>query len=129
MIIETKIYSFDAEVTLTQIFRNEKNISVETFYCFPTKITSGIIDSFLARIDDRNIVHIKDVVTNDNDGLHLDDSFCSFEHYEKLKENFIFTIGSLSSSQECTIYITYHNKLKCLSSSNIQLIIPMIIAP
>ncbi|CAF2932875.1 unnamed protein product [Rotaria sp. Silwood2] len=129
MIIKAKIYSFDARVTLTQVFRNNADTSVETVYCFPAKTTAGTIYLLLAHIDDQDIVEIKDVQSNYNNILHQNDDACLFERKEKLQDNFIVKVGSLSPSQECTIYITYDTKLEFLPSSNIQFIVPMIITP
>ncbi|CAF3332759.1 unnamed protein product [Rotaria sp. Silwood2] len=53
--VETYIRSFSADVTIRQIFRNDEDKPIEAVYCFPIEEQAAIY-SFIARIDDREIV-------------------------------------------------------------------------
>ncbi|CAF5004267.1 unnamed protein product [Rotaria sp. Silwood1] len=54
--VDAKIYSFAADVTITQVFENDESMPVEAVYCFPVEENAAIY-SFIARIDDeREIV-------------------------------------------------------------------------
>ncbi|CAF3246697.1 unnamed protein product [Rotaria sp. Silwood2] len=54
--VDTKIHSFAADVTITQIFQNDESVPVEAVYCFPVEENAAIY-GFVARIDDeREIV-------------------------------------------------------------------------
>ncbi|CAF4432079.1 unnamed protein product [Rotaria sp. Silwood2] len=54
--VDTKIHSFAADVTITQVFQNDESVPVEAVYCFPVEENAAIY-GFVARIDDeREIV-------------------------------------------------------------------------
>src|SRR5271156_2642625 len=53
--VEATIRSFAADVTITQVFRNDETKPIEAVYCFPIEEQAAIY-SFTARIDDREIV-------------------------------------------------------------------------
>ncbi|CAF4318423.1 unnamed protein product, partial [Adineta steineri] len=52
--VTATIRSFAADVSITQLFRNEETTPIEAVYCFPIEEQAAIY-SFIARIDDREI--------------------------------------------------------------------------
>jgi hypothetical protein len=53
--VEATIHSFAADVTITQVFRNDEKTPFGAVYCFPIEEQAAIY-SFIARINDRVIV-------------------------------------------------------------------------
>ena len=53
--VEATIRSFAADVTITQVFRNDETRPIEAVYCFPIEEQAAVY-AFRARIDDREIV-------------------------------------------------------------------------
>ena len=53
--VEATIRSFAADVTITQVFRNDETTPIEVVYCFPIEEQAAVY-AFRARIDDREIV-------------------------------------------------------------------------
>jgi hypothetical protein len=52
--VKETIRSFAADVTITQVFRNDETKPIEAVYCFPIEEHAAVY-SFTARIDDREI--------------------------------------------------------------------------
>jgi hypothetical protein len=53
--IAATIHSFAADVTITQVFRNDESTPIEAVYCFPIEEQAAIY-SFVAHINGRVIV-------------------------------------------------------------------------
>jgi len=93
--IETIIRSLTANVTITQVFRNNQSTSIETVYYFPVEKQ----DNYTVT------VHINGIDT--------------------LKQNnSVIDIGSLAPSEECIITVTYTSKLRYIHESMIQFVVP-----
>jgi hypothetical protein len=124
--IESTIRSFAADVTITQIFRNDENQSIVAVYYFPIEEQSAICN-FTARIDDREIVaqlkETREGQIEHNDGTYL------LEQHEELEDNFIINIGVLPPSKECIIIISYVTELDLVQGSIIRFVIPASLAP
>ncbi|CAF5106728.1 unnamed protein product, partial [Rotaria sp. Silwood1] len=106
--VESYIRSFAADVTIKQIFRNDEDKPIEAVYCFPIEEQAAIY-SFIARIDDREIVaqlkEKKKAQQEYTDALRQGHGAYLLEQDEKSQDNFIINIGALSSGKECHISI------------------------
>jgi len=121
--IESTIRSFAADVTITQIFRNDEHKSIEGIYYFPIDEQAAIYN-FTARIDDRKIVaQLKENREGQIDGTYL------LEQNDEFEDNFIINIGVLPPSKECIIIISYVTELDLVQGSIIRFVIPASIAP
>ncbi|CAF4005964.1 unnamed protein product [Rotaria sp. Silwood1] len=130
--IEATIRAFAADVTITQVFRNDEKTPIEAVYCFPIEEQAAIY-TFVARIDDREIVaqlkEKKEAQREYNDALQQGHGAYLLEQDEKSQDNFIINVGALPPSKECTITIGYVTELDLVQGSTIQFVIPTTIAP
>ncbi|CAF3495705.1 unnamed protein product, partial [Rotaria sp. Silwood2] len=96
--------SFAADVTIRQIFRNDEDKPIEAVYCFPIEEQAAIY-SFIARIDDREIVaqlkEKKEAQQEYTDALQQGHGAYLLEKDEKSQDNFIINIGALLPGKEC----------------------------
>ncbi|UJR35008.1 hypothetical protein I4U23_027784 [Adineta vaga] len=130
--VNAKIHSFGADVTITQIFRNDETKAIEAVYCFPIEEKAAIY-SFHARIDDREIsAQLKEKQEAQQDysnALQQGHGAYLFEQDENSQDNFIINVGALPPSKECTIMISYVTELEFVQGSTIRFVIPTTIAP
>jgi hypothetical protein len=130
--VNATIHSFAADVTITQVFRNEETNPIEAVYCFPIEEQAAIY-SFLARIDDREIhaeLKEKEQAQREyNDALQQGHGAYLLEQDEKSHDNFIINVGALPPSKECTITISYVTELDFVQDSTIRFVVPTTIAP
>ncbi|CAF2923754.1 unnamed protein product [Rotaria sp. Silwood2] len=102
--VEVYIRSFAADVTIRQIFRNDEDKPIEAVYCFPIEEQAAIY-SFIARIDDREIVaqlkEKKEAQQEYTDALQQGHGAYLLEKDEKSQDNFIINIGALLPGKEC----------------------------
>ncbi len=110
--IKSIIHSFAADVTITQIFRNDKYTSIKVVYYFPIEEQTTIYN-FTARIDNREII------------AQLKER----EDRQFEQDNFIINIGILPPLKECLITISYITKLDFIQESIIRFVIPKTILP
>ncbi|CAF0960934.1 unnamed protein product, partial [Adineta steineri] len=90
--IESTIRSFAADVTITQIFRNDENTSIVAVYCFPIEEQAAIYN-FTARIDNREIIaqlreKNHDTQINSNNNFYQKHDTYLLEQDEKSQDNF-----------------------------------------
>jgi len=130
--IAAVIHSFAADVSITQVFRNDEKTSIEAVYCFPIEEKAAVY-SFVARIDDREIVsqlkEKKEAQQEYIDALQQGHAAYLLEQDEKLQDCFIINIGALNPSTECIITIAYVTELDLVHGSTIQFVVPTTIAP
>ena len=130
--VEATVRSFAADVTITQVFRNDETKPIEAVYCFPIEEQAAIY-SFIARIDDREIVaqlkEKKEAQKEYNDALQQGHGAYLLEQDEKSQDNFIINVGALPPSKECTITISYVTELDFVQGSTIRFVVPTTIAP
>ncbi|CAF3800096.1 unnamed protein product [Adineta steineri] len=130
--IKAELYSFAADVTITQVFRNDEQIPIEAVYCFPIEEKAAVY-SFVAHIDDREIIgqlkEKKEAQQEYNNALQQGHGAYLLEQDEQTKDCFIINIGALNPSKECTITIAYVTELELVHESTIQFVIPTTIAP
>ncbi|CAF1442475.1 unnamed protein product [Rotaria sordida] len=133
--IESTIRSFAANVTITQIFRNDEYTSIEAVYYFPIEEQAAIYN-FTARIDNREIIaqlkEKKEAQFENNNVLkQQQQQHCTYllEQDEKSQDTFIINVGSLPPSKECIIIISYVTELDLIQGSIIRFVIPTTIAP
>jgi len=130
--IDAIVRAFAADVTITQVFRNDETTPIEAVYCFPIEEQAAIY-TFVARIDDREIVaqlkEKKEAQKEYNDALQQGHGAYLLEQDEKSQDNFIINIGALPPSKECTITIGYVTELEFIQGSNIRFVVPTTIAP
>ncbi|CAF4881683.1 unnamed protein product, partial [Rotaria sp. Silwood1] len=95
--IEATIHSFAADVTITQVFRNEEKTPIEAVYCFPIEERAAIY-SFIAHIDDQEIIaELKEKQAAQNEyinALKQGHGAYLLEQDEKSYDNFIINVGS-----------------------------------
>ncbi|CAF5113359.1 unnamed protein product [Rotaria sp. Silwood1] len=106
---------------------------IEAVYCFPIEEQAAIY-SFIARIDDREIVaqlkEKKKAQQEYTDALRQGHGAYLLEQDEKSQDNFIINIGALSSGKECHISISYVSELDLVQNgSKIRFVVPTTIAP
>ncbi|CAF1337573.1 unnamed protein product [Rotaria sordida] len=130
--IEATIRAFAADVTITQVFRNNEKTPIEAVYCFPIEEKAAIY-TFVTRIDDREIVaqlkEKKEAQLEYNNALQQGHGAYLLEQDEKSQDNFIINVGALPPSKECTITIGYVTELDLVQGSTIRFVIPTTIAP
>ncbi|CAF4321362.1 unnamed protein product, partial [Rotaria sordida] len=130
--IHSTIRSFAADVTITQVFRNDEAIPIEAVYCFPIEEQAAIY-AFVARIDNREIVaelkEKKEAQKDYTEALEQGHGAYLMEQDEKSQDNFIINIGALPPSKECTITISYVTELDLVQGSIIRFVVPTTIAP
>ncbi|CAF4068533.1 unnamed protein product [Rotaria sordida] len=130
--IHSTIRSFAADVTITQVFRNDEAIPIESVYCFSIEEQAAIY-AFVARIDNREIVaelkEKKEAQKDYTEALEQGHGAYLMEQDEKSQDNFIINIGALPPSKECTITISYVTELDLVQGSIIRFVVPTTIAP
>jgi hypothetical protein len=130
--IEATIRAFAADVTITQLFRNDETKPIEAVYCFPIEEQAAIY-TFVARIDDREIraqlKEKKEAQREYNEALQHGHGAYLLEQDEKSQDNFIINVGALPPSKECTIIIGYVTELDLFNGSTIRFVVPTTIAP
>jgi hypothetical protein len=132
VIIDSRIHAFAADVTITQVFRNDEAMPIEAVYCFPIEEQAAIY-TFKAQIDDREInaqlKEKKEAQQEYNDALQQGHGAYLLEQDEKSQDNFIINVGALPPSKECTITIGYVTELDLIHGSTIRFVVPTTIAP
>jgi len=130
--VNATIRSFAADVTITQVFRNDEKTPIEAVYCFPIEEQAAIY-AFIARIDDREIVaqlkEKNEAQHEYNEALKQGHGAYLMEQDEKSQDNFIINVGALLPSKECTIVISYVTELNLVQDSIIRFVVPTTIAP
>ncbi|UJR19228.1 hypothetical protein I4U23_022357 [Adineta vaga] len=131
--IAATIRSFAADVSITQLFRNEESTSIEAVYCFPIEEQAAIY-SFIARIDDREIIaelKEKKIAQKEySEALQSGHGAYLLEQDEKSQDNFIINVGALPSGKECQIEICYVTELNLVENGEkIRFVVPTTIAP
>ncbi|CAF1612768.1 unnamed protein product, partial [Didymodactylos carnosus] len=131
--VQAKIHSFAADVTITQLFQNNEQTSIEAVYCFPIEENAAIY-SFTAKIDEREIVaqlkEKKEAQRAYSEALQQGHGAYLLEQDEKSQDCFVISVGALPSGKECEIRISYVTELDLVSGSNkIRFVIPTTIAP
>ena len=130
--VDAKIRAFAADVTITQVFRNDETKPIEAVYCFPIEEQAAIY-SFTARIDDREIIaqlkEKKEAQKEYTQALQQGHGAYLLEQDEKSQDNFIINVGALPPSKECTITIAYVTELDLVQGSTIRFVVPTTIAP
>ena len=131
--VNATIRSFAANVTITQIFRNDEDVPIEAVYCFPIEEQAAVY-SFVARIDDREIVaqlkEKKQAQREYNEALREHHGAYMLEQNEESQDNFIINVGALPPNKECHITISYVTKSDLVQNeTNIRFIVPTTIAP
>ncbi|CAF1510881.1 unnamed protein product [Adineta ricciae] len=131
--ISATIQSYGADVCITQIFRNDEQTSIETVYCFPIEEQAAIY-SFVARIDDREIISILKEKTRAqqdyNNALQVGHGAYLLEQNDQSQDNFIVNVGAIPSGKECQISIWYVSELDLVENgTKIRFVLPTTIAP
>ena len=130
--VNATIHSFAADVTITQVFRNEEANPIEAVYCFPIEEQAAVY-SFIAHIDDREIhaeLKEKEKAQREyTDALRQGHGAYLLEQDEKSQDNFIINVGALPPSKECTIRISYVTELDFVQGSTLRFVVPTTIAP
>ncbi|CAF1085766.1 unnamed protein product [Adineta steineri] len=130
--VDSTIRAFAADVTITQVFRNDETVPIEAVYCFPIEEQAAIY-KFKAQIDDREInaqlKEKKEAQQEYNNALQQGHGAYLLEQDEKSQDCFIINIGALPPSKECTITIGYVSELNLVRNSTIQFVVPTTIAP
>ncbi|CAF1345512.1 unnamed protein product, partial [Rotaria sordida] len=130
--IVSKIRSFGADVSITQLFRNDENQPIEAVYCFPIEENAAIY-SFVAKIDDREIrAQLKEKIQAQQEytqALQQGHGAYLMEQDEKSQDIFIINVGALLPGKECQIQIMYVTELDLISQNKIRFVVPTTIAP
>ena len=131
--IEATIRSFAADVSITQVFRNDETTPIEAVYCFPIEEQAAVY-AFLARIDDREIVaqlrEKKEAQKEYTEALQQGHGAYLLEQDEKSQDNFIINVGALPPGKECQITISYVSELDLVENgTKIRFVVPTTIAP
>ncbi|CAF1273120.1 unnamed protein product [Adineta steineri] len=131
--IEATIRSFAADVTITQVFRNDEKTSIEAVYCFPIEEQAAIY-AFVAHIDDREIIaqlkEKKKAQQEYTEALQQGHGAYLLEQDEKSQDNFIINVGALPPGKECKITISYVSELNLVENgTKIRFVVPTTIAP
>jgi hypothetical protein len=131
--VDATIRSFAANVTITQVFRNDETVPIEAVYCFPIEEQAAVY-AFVARIDDREIVaqlkEKKQAQQEYNDALRENHGAYMLEQDEESQDNFIINVGALPPNKECHITISYVTELDCVQNgTKIRFVVPTTIAP
>ena len=131
--VNATIRSFAANVTITQIFRNDEAVPIEAVYCFPMEEKAAVY-AFVARIDDREIVtqlkEKKQAQQEYDNALREQHGAYMLEQDEESQDNFIINVGALPPNKECHITISYVTELELIENgSKIRFVVPTTIAP
>jgi hypothetical protein len=131
--VEATIRSFAANVTITQVFRNNETVPVEAVYCFPIEEQAAVY-AFVARIDDREIVaelkEKKQAQQEYSNALREHHGAYLLEQDEESQDNFIINVGALPPNKECHITMSYVTELDLVQNqTKIRFVVPTTIAP
>ncbi|CAF3624069.1 unnamed protein product, partial [Adineta steineri] len=130
--VDSKIRSFGADVSITQLFKNDENQPIEAVYCFPIEENAAIY-SFTAKIDDREIcAQLKEKVQAQQEytqALQQGHGAYLMEQDEKSQDIFIINVGALLPGKECRIEIKYVTELILVNGNKTRFVIPTTIAP
>ncbi|CAF3382634.1 unnamed protein product [Rotaria sp. Silwood1] len=130
--VDVAIRSFAADVTITQVFRNDENVPFEAIYCFPTEEQAAVY-AFVARINDREIVaQLKEETEAQHDyvaALQQGHGAYWLEQDKKSQGNLVINVGALPPTTECTLTIAYVTELDLFNASIIRFVIPTTVAP
>ncbi|CAF1292907.1 unnamed protein product [Didymodactylos carnosus] len=96
--VDTKIRSFCADVTITQLFQNDEQQPIEAVYCCPIEENAAIY-SFLAKVDDREIrAHLKEKKQAQQEysqALQQGHGAYLVEQGEQSQDMFLINVGAL----------------------------------
>ncbi|CAF3028409.1 unnamed protein product, partial [Rotaria sp. Silwood2] len=131
--VEAAVRSFAANVTITQVFRNDETTPIEAVYCFPMEEQAAVY-AFRAVIGDREIIaelkEKKEAQQEYNDALQQGHGAYMLEQDENSPDNFIINVGALLPGKECKIIISYVSELDLIENgTKIRLVVPTSIAP
>ncbi|CAF1211559.1 unnamed protein product [Didymodactylos carnosus] len=130
--INSKLRSFAADVTITQLFQNDEQMSIEAVYSFPIEENAAIY-SFTAKIDDREIVaqlkEKKEAQREYGEALQHGNGAYLLEQDEKSQDMFIINVGALPAGKHCEIQIGYVTELDLINGNKIRFVVPTTIAP
>ncbi|CAF4112423.1 unnamed protein product [Rotaria sp. Silwood2] len=130
--VDATIRSFAADVTITQVFRNDENVPIEAVYFFPIEEQAAVYE-FVAHIKSREIVaqlkEKKEAQNEYNAALQQGHGAYLLNQDEKSQDVFIINVGALPPATECTITIAYVTELDLFQGSIIRFVIPTTIAP
>ena len=133
LVVDARLQSFAADVTIRQIFRNNESTPIEAVYCFPIEEQAAVY-AFFARIGDPEIVsqlkEKEEAQQQYNDALRQGYGAFLLEHDEKSHDNFIINVGALPVGEECHISISYVTELDLIHNGRkIRFVVPTTIAP
>jgi hypothetical protein len=87
--VEATIHSFAADVTITQVFRNDEKTPIEAVYCFPIEEQAAIYSFVAQRKEKKQAQNEYAEALQQNHGAYL------LEQDEKSQDNFIINVGAL----------------------------------
>ena len=133
VVVDARLRTFAADVTIQQVFRNDESTSIEAVYCFPIEEQAAIY-AFVARIGDREIVaqlkEKEEAQKQYTDALRQGHGAYLLEQDEKSQDNFIINVGALPAGEECRISISYVTELDLIENGRkIRFVVPTTIAP
>ncbi|CAF1087603.1 unnamed protein product [Didymodactylos carnosus] len=130
--VDSKIRSFCADVSITQLFRNDEKQPIEAVYCFPIEENAAIY-SFVAKVDDLEIrARLKEKVQAQQEysqALQQGHGAYLLEQDQNSQDMFIINVGALLPEKECQIQIRYVSELDLFSGNKIRFVVPTTIAP
>ncbi|CAF1631740.1 unnamed protein product, partial [Didymodactylos carnosus] len=101
--VQAKIHSFAADVTITQLFQNNEQTSIEAVYCFPIEENAAVY-SFTAKIDEREIIaqlkEKKEAQREYSEALQQGHGAYLLEQDEKSQDCFVINVGALPPGKE-----------------------------
>ena len=119
VVVDARLRTFAADVTIQQVFRNDESTSIEAVYCFPIEEQAAIY-AFVARIGDREIVaqlkEKEEAQKQYTDALRQGHGAYLLEQDEKSQDNFIINVGALPAGEECRISISYVTELDLIET-------------
>ncbi|UJR11148.1 hypothetical protein I4U23_015329 [Adineta vaga] len=133
--VDTRIHSFAADVTITQLFRNDELVPVEAVYCFPVEENAAIY-AFVAHIDDEReiIAELKEKkIAQEEYSQALAHGHGAYllEQDEASNDVFVVSVGALKPNSQCRITISYVSELDLLHGNTkplIRFVVPTTIA-
>ena len=134
VIVEARLQSFAADVTIKQIFCNNESTPIEAVYCFPIEEQAAVY-AFVARIGDREIVtqlrEKEEAQQRYNDALRQGHgALLLLEQDKKSQDKFIINVGALPAGEECHTSISYVTELDLVQNGRkIRFVVPTTIAP
>ncbi|CAF2145922.1 unnamed protein product [Rotaria magnacalcarata] len=131
--VEATVRSFAADVTITQVFRNDETVPIEAVYCFPMEEQAAVYE-FRALIDNREINAIlkekKEAREEYYHSLQQGHGAYLLEQDENSPDNFTINVGALLPATDCKIIISYVSELDLVENgTKIRVVIPTSIAP